>query len=489
MTSFRNRLRTAAVASVVVVGIGCSSLGPRGLTEDAPLPEAPERPARIDPPTPPAAAAAELPEQLLQPDSTFTLADVVDIALRHNPSTRAAYLEAIAAAEKLEADRSAYYPRIDLSADVTRTQQSALGGQFDFLQTSYGPAVDLSWLVLDLGGRAADVEDARLAVLTADWSHTAVVQDVILAVQQTYVEYLNAKAQLVAARVSVDEAETALTAATVRHDAGVATIAEVLQARTARSQAQLAVDQLTGRVMALRGALATAMGLPANLPYDVGELPPDLPLEATTRSVESLIEQARSLRPDLAAARTEAERAAVHIRSVRADGQPSLVASATAGREYYHPSTFADSADSWSARLLLRIPVFTGFEVKHNVARAEAQAEAAAARAESIEQQVILQVWTSYYGLETATQLVRTTTDLLASAEQSERVALGRYREGVGTIIDLLAAQAALADARAQHITARASWFYALAQLARDTGTASPTLQAAVGVTSEPRTP
>ena len=55
--------------------------------------------------------------------------------------------------------------------------------------------------------------------------------------------------------------------------------------------------------------------------------------------------------------------------------------------------------------------------------------------------------------------------------------------------VHLLAAQAALADARAQHIAARASWFFALAQLARDTGTASPTLKAAVAVTSEPRTP
>jgi outer membrane protein TolC len=86
---------------------------------------------------------------------------------------------------------------------------------------------------------------------------------------------------------------------------------------------------------------------------------------------------------------------------------------------------------------------------------------------------VVLQVWTSYYALETATQLVRTSSDLLASAEQSERVALGRYREGVGTILDLLAAQSALASARSQDIQARAGWFIALAQLARDTGTAA----------------
>jgi outer membrane protein TolC len=85
--------------------------------------------------------------------------------------------------------------------------------------------------------------------------------------------------------------------------------------------------------------------------------------------------------------------------------------------------------------------------------------------------------------------LVKTSRDLLASAEQSERVALGRYQEGVGTIIDLLTAQAALADARAEEILARSAWFFALAQLAHDTGVASPTLKAAVSVTKEGSTP
>jgi len=454
-----------------------------------PLPSSPERPAELTPPPPPQQVAPELPAHLLSPGATLTLADVVDLALRHNPATRASYLQALAAAEKLGSARAAYYPRLDLSATFTRTQQNAFGGQFDILQSTYGPSLDLSWLVLDLGGRAADVEDARLAVLTADWAHTAQVQDVILVVQQTFVDYLDAKARLAAAKVTSEEAETALRAATVRHDAGVATIAEVLQARTARSQAQLAVDSLSGQVLALRGALATAMGLPATLPYDVGELPLDLPLEQATQSVDELIEQARTARPDLVAARTEAERSAVHVRSVRAEGLPSLLASANAARSYYRPSTYSDYGDSWSARLLVKVPLFTGFEVKHNVAKAETEAAVATARADSLEQQVILQVWTSYYGLKTATQLVKTTTDLLASAEQSEKVALGRYREGVGTIIDLLTAQAALADARAQHIAARAGWFSALAQLARDTGAAAPTLDAAVAVTTTPRNP
>ena len=482
-------VRCAVVLCMAAAAAGCSSLGPRGLTAASPVPEAPERPVELSPPAPPEMPSPVIPEHLLEEGATFTLADVVDIALRNNPVTRTAWLEALSAQAELGSTRSAYYPRLDLTIDATRTQQSALGGQFDFLQTSYGPTVDLSWLVLDLGGRAADAEDARLGLLAADWTHNAVVQNVILAVQQTFVAYLNAKAQLEAARTNVAQAQTALDAAEARHDAGLATIAEVLQSKTALSQEQLAVDRLSGSVLALRGALATAMGLPASTPYDVGNLPSELPLSLATATVEELIEEARAARPDLAAARLEAEQAAARIRSARAQGLPVLSLGASASRIYYDPATYADYGDSWSARLMLGVPLFTGFETKYNTEKAKQDAAASASRADTLEQQVILEVWTSYYGLKTATQLVSTSRDLLASAEQSERVAMGRYREGVGTILDLLAAQSALADARAEEILARSSWFYALAQLAHDVGIASPTLQATVAVIEQKESP
>jgi outer membrane protein len=477
--------RVVWIGLAAVVTAGCSSVLPRGLTAETPVPSAPDRTVELAPPPPLEPAPPSIPEHLLAPGATFTLADVVEIALSNNPLTRASYFRALAARAQVGIDRAPYYPSIDLNATAGRAKQSALGGQFNYSLTTYGPDVSLSYLLFDLGGRAADAESSRLALLAADWTHTAVVQNVILGVQQTFVEYLNARAQLEAARTSLKTAQTALDAANVRKQAGVATIADVLQAQTAMSQAQLAVDRLSGQVLALRGALATAMGLPATTPYDVGDLPAELPLDSVSKAVEDLIAQACASRPDLAAARLEAEKADVHIASVRAAGLPSLIASADANRTYFDPSRYASFGDSWSARVALSIPLFTGFETKHKVQQARDNAAVALADAESLEQQVILQVWTSYYGLQTANQLVKTSRDLLASAEQSERVALGRYQEGVGTIIDLLAAQSALADARAEEILARSSWFYALAQLAHDTGVASPTLAAAVSVTQE----
>jgi outer membrane protein len=472
----------AATASLT---IGCTTILPRGLTAEAPVPPSAERTVELTPPAPPEPTPPSIPEHLLVPNATLTLADIVEIALRNNPLTRESYFRALSARAQLGIDRSPYYPTANLDLNAARTSQSVIGGQFNFSQTTYGPDLTLDYLVFDLGGRAADAEASRLAVLAADWTHTAVVQNVILGVQQTFVEYLNARAQLEAAKTNLKTAQTAFDAASVRKQAGVATVADVLQAQTARSQAQLAVDRLSGEVNALRGALATAMGLPATTPYDVGELPTELPLDFASKTVEDLIAQAQSFRPDLAAARLEAQRADVKIKSARADGLPSLVASADANRSYYQPSTYSSYGDSWAVRLGLRIPIFTGFNVKNTVEKAKDDAGVATAQADSLEQQVVLQVWTSYYGLQTATQLVKTSRDLLASAEQSERVALGRYQEGVGTIIDLLTAQSALADARAQEILARSSWFYALAQLAHDVGVASPTLKTAVSVTEE----
>jgi outer membrane protein TolC len=66
---------------------------------------------------------------------------------------------------------------------------------------------------------------------------------------------------------------------------------------------------------------------------------------------------------------------------------------------------------------------------------------------------------------------VRTSEDLLKSATESYQVALGRYKAGVGSILDLLSAQSALEGARAQRVQANSDWFVSLAALARDTGT------------------
>ena len=93
---------------------------------------------------------------------------------------------------------------------------------------------------------------------------------------------------------------------------------------------------------------------------------------------------------------------------------------------------------------MLRIPVFNGLRNKYEIAEAKEDEGRAAAAARAVEQTVINQVWTSWYDVKTAAQRIETSKDLLESATASEEVALGRYKEGVGLLLDLLNAQSAL---------------------------------------------
>ena len=412
--------------------------------------------------------------QYLKGEATASLDEIVDLALRNNPATRVAWFQARASAADLGSKRAAYFPEIDLDANLTRQKTAAVGGRFTYLQTTYGPSASLNYLLFNFGGREADTDEARQALFAANWTHDAAIQNLVLQVEQAYYQYLDAKALAASAQASFQQAEENLAAAEERHRAGVATIADVLQAKTARSQAQLALTAARGLIQTYRGALATAVGVSPDIPVEVGELPEIANLEEVGQSVDALIATARSERPDLAAAWFEAQKAESHVRSVRAEGLPSLSAAGTIGRTYYYNPVGAAYSNNYSGAILFRFPLFMGFQNRYDTLKAQEEASAARAQVDTLSNLVIFQVWSSYYGVQTATQQVRTARDLLASAQQSQEVALARYKAGVGSILDLLTAQSALASARAEEVLARATWFLALAQLAHDTGALTP---------------
>lgn len=448
-------------------------------------------PAPSEPWTPPAAGRMpeapvspplQIPEEYLKPGTTLSLGQLVDIGLRNNPATRQAWFGARAAAAEVGSKRALYFPFIVVNGSLARQKQAAVGGRFTYLQTTYGPSVAASWLLFNFGGREADVQEATRSLYAADWTHNAAIQDVVLNVAQAYYQYLNAKAQVAARQASLEEVRKNLEAAQERHRAGVATIADVLQAKTQVSQVELNLQTAEGQVQIIRGALATAVGVPATVPVDVGELPEELPLDVVKKSVDELIAKARAERPDLAAERFRALAAESHIRAAAIDGLPSLTVDASGNRTFYWRSGTADPfSTNWAGALTLRIPVFRGFETAYQVQKAKEEAQSAHASAERTEDQVVLDVWSSYYAVQTASQRVLTARDLLASAAQSAEVAQGRYRAGVGSILDLLTAEAALADARSEEAQARSLWFLSVAQLAHATGVlqpGSPELQA-----------
>ena len=412
--------------------------------------------------------AANIPPRLLSNLDSLSLADVVTIALLNSKQTRQAWEQALAASAEFGSQRGSYFPTINAQASGGREKSLASGTKAFFEGWTYSPSLNLNWLLFDFGGRKASIDATREALFAADWAHNVAIQNVILQVEQAFYGYFAAKSLLAAQQSTVDEARANRTASEDRHAAGLSTIADVLQARTAMSQSLLTLETLQGQIQTTRSVLATAMGLPANTSFDV-ELPLDAPpLERTKKTVGEYLDMALKKRPDLAAARAQAMEAQSHALSVRAEAFPSITANGSVGQLYFQ--NLGSGSTIYSAMIGVTIPLFAGFSHYYNTQAAFAQARSSLAAARNTEDLVTLQVWTSYYNLETADQMVRTSEDLLTSATQNHDVASGRYKSGVGTILDLLTAQAALESARAQQVQARVQWWIGLAQLAHDTG-------------------
>jgi outer membrane protein TolC len=184
--------------------------------------------------------------------------------------------------------------------------------------------------------------------------------------------------------------------------------------------------------------------------------------------VFDLIQTGFANRPDLAAMRSEALAAEARIRSERADRFPVISAFGDYNRQFYiDPSA---QANNYSTILSISIPVFDGFTRKNEELKAREESEAFKNRVITKQQQIGLEIWTSYFRLTTSSERIKSTRNLLESASESYDVASGRYKEGVGSILDVLAAQSALETARAQDVVTRTEWLLSLAQLQQNMG-------------------
>lgn len=405
--------------------------------------------------------------QLTPHGRAWNLIDVVNRALCANPRTRETWFAARAQAARLGASESAYLPTLNATVGATRSRTFSSGGFQIPTQNRVTPGLSLDYLLFDFGARSAAVENARESLYAADWSHNATIQTVLLDAVQAYYRLFAAQAAERAARASERSSQEALEAARVRHRVGAATLADTLQAQTAYAQARLARRQAQGKARIAQGTLADTLGLPADAVFVLSAPAPVPPAAPDRRKVRALIEEAEARRPDLAAAEARVRAARAAVRQARAAGLPSLSLVGDAG--YVYSDVLNDTRD-WSVGVAVNIPLFTGFSTTYEVRAARADLENQRAQLDQLRNQVALDVWSAYQNLETARDSVTSSRTLLASARESARVALGRYRAGAGTIVDLLSALASLADARQQVVQARYDWYSGRAALTQALG-------------------
>ena len=439
------------------------------------------------------------PPALPETTDPLTLAEILDLALKNNPSTKLTWAKARVAAAQWGISQAADFPELTASytyqrsksisslssAQSTGTQVAVIGGgggssssssggtgSQKFFYSQWGPQLQLTYTILDFGQTRATTEAARQALFQADYLHNYSLQTVIQQVTTDYYNYLYQQELLVANEADLETAKVTYAAAELGLDMGVRDMSDLLQARTQLLQAQI---QLTGQRQNVTNAFAsllTDMGLEATHKLAIEKIPAVPPTDEMLQNADQLLVVALEKRADLLAAEAAVKSQEATVAAATRQFFPTLGYSLNFGETSY--SKVGSDHYDFTSTLTLSFPIFSGFSTINSLREARAQKEVAKANLRQVELNVIEEITTTHTTVKTTFESLKYSDELLQVSQKEYEVALAKYKAGTGTILELVSAQSSLVDARAQQVLSTSQWFTSLIQLSYAAGTLEP---------------
>jgi outer membrane protein len=411
------------------------------------------------------------------PDKTYDLIALIDLAQEANPQTRVAWEQARAQAARLGVADSEWYPSLVLlaSGGYSRDEYPTPSGGLATYGPNATPELMLQWTLLDFGRRRAKINSAVQALLRSNFQFNRTHQQVAYAVQQSYYNYDASCATVEAMLAALKSAQAVEEAAQARLDAGLATQPDLLLARQDRVRAEYNLSSAQRAVSDTQSALAEAVGITPTMPLKIAPMS-GLPLpDEMTNSVESTMDQALANRPDLAAQLAALRASEADVSKAKAEYLPQIGLNGSVGKAYSlfdaytggkttGPFEYNDTI--YDISLTLSWDIFDGFLRRNKLREAEALREQTAAELSALQLKALREVWKAYVDVKTALVQYQAAQALLAASQDSYNANITKYENGLGTLIDLLAAERELADARTFIVESRAELLESAAALA-----------------------
>jgi outer membrane protein len=396
-------------------------------------------------------------------DESLSIDEALELALCANPKLSEARANVQIQKHKLAAAKSAYLPTLYLNSeglkDVVASNE----------KSSWDSSLNISWLLLDFGGRHGSVEENRSLLLSAVLAQDADSLSLVSDVSRDYFSVAAAKGVIDSSLNNESAAKESFLAAQAKYVAGVGARADLLQAQTAHSEAILDRVRAQGNYQKALAQLAYTLGVDPGAEITIDTLDESVFSDDLNKSLELLIREATALHPSVRSARAQLEASKFHLQTVISEGKPSLSFVSSYSEKRYIQENAKDF-NSMEVGLKLSFPLFEGFRNNSRISEAYENIQLQEALLRQAELNVTNSIWVNYSELKTENESINIAKSLVRSAEESSGVAKGRYRAGVGSIIELLNAQTALANANQQYVQSLARWRAARIRLAASVG-------------------
>ncbi len=400
-------------------------------------------------------------------DHPLTICELVDIALENHPATKKAWWNANRAASALGSAKSAYYPQIDMSADIRN------GVDFKFINgpdTSYtivGANLLLSMMLYDFGQTSANVSSAKMGLLAANWQNDWTIQKVMVKVLENAYGTLHAQETYEASLSALADAAKVLETAQELNRAGLSPIADVYTTQSTYAVMHMDVIQQRAQLEIQVAKLASSLGLCATTlltlaPFDSLPAP-------TCQQTEALIQLALEQRADLMAQQARVAAMAYNQKRTTAANYPTISFAGRGGANH----AFQDNTEAgqYMVSLNLEVPLFTGFELMYNNRQAYADTQLTLEECAELQLDIALEVLTHSRTLQAVQEMLPDAEANLISSQKAYESTLERYKAGKEGIAEVSFSQRQLAAARVRYSEVKTRWLVSLANLAYATGT------------------
>ena len=397
-----------------------------------------------------AAASNAAPRQL-------TLDEALRMTREHNPKARQASEEVTAADAKVTESRSAWFPRISGSAGyryIDPVSEISFGGTaMQFMPNdNYNARFTAEMMLFDFGRTASTVNLAKAGRNSATIRQEITLRDLSLATVQTFYSVLFLQEAVRVQDKEVTALRTNLDHMQKRYAEGAATRFDLLTTQVRLAAAGNRKIDYQTRLRNQEITLRRLCGLDENAPLN---LKGSFEITAADMDAGKLAASALDHRPEMLLARENLKAASSKKSLAVREFLPKIVGSASWGTANGYVPDIEKMRTNVAAGVELQVPIFDGFRKSASLREAAAMKRSAEQQQLDAEQMSRAEVQQSINDLKSSEEKIESTRLQVSQADLAARHARIRYDNGLATTLDLLDAEAALAEAELAHLQAR----------------------------------
>jgi len=402
---------------------------------------------------------------------SMTLDDFVAIAMGNNPRIEIARQQYMGDEGLLTQARSLYLPR--LSGGVSYGRQY-IDTELPVTEDNVGTGLlRASQLIFDFGKTTGLIDTQSFGLSASAENLAQVYHDIVFQVKSSFYSVLEAKRLIGVAEQAVSNYEQQLYRAEKFYEAGVRTRIDVTNAKVNLSNQRLNLLRANSNYKTSRVALEKVIGtIPNNGDYEPVSSEPALEELAAEKPampgpLDNLLLTAEENRPGIKQFQFLIQAAESSVTQAKGDYWPTIDA---VGDYNKFETDLASLSDQWQLSARLNWEFFSGFETEGKVAEASAQLREVKAGLRDFELEVTQDVTDSYLRADENREGVDIADQTVELAEENLRLAEGRYKAGIGDLLEFNDAQLLYTENQSNLVITYYNYLTALARIDRAVG-------------------